>query len=215
MVEREPIGERPKARQSEATNIYKKILKKELLCEKANRIFDEFKVNLNEYNLVMLTLHPYKDKKFDKFRSLSKMSDRLRKKIKTFFIVQEPNADIPHVHYHVLAVMKKDQPPLAIKGVKIWQNLLQPFCRPSHPFTPVRELFDEFMLGHDEEMPETFKEYKKPVQEKEGSAYGKAYCQAKRTIQDQRRDIIKYMTKLDTEQHRLMLYKEYLFTGFY
>lgn len=170
-----------------------------------NEIRELFKAkvpNLNENDLVFATLHPYKRAKdVARLLCLSKVSDRIRKKMKCFFIVKEKNQD-DFYHYHLLGYLPKDKM-LEMKNFKIWSEKVVEKGMPN--YTSQRELYEMFM--NDEELSSVdFEQAKKNNTKDIQRAFAKCYCSTKKSIPEQIKYIVSYMCK----QESMVKYQTYI-----
>jgi len=198
-VEREAEGREDEVRKSEATNI-----KSSLIANIVSR-FQDVKVNLNAYDLVFITIHPYKKhKQFDKHQILSKVSDKIRKRMGPYVMTREANKIKGHHHYHVLGYLPKDKN-IQMRGFKIWSRRVGSLATPR--FTSVKQIHDEF-YADDENVENDYYLTKVFTQINEGKACGLAYWKQKKSNKDHTHDIIRYMFK--TFDDYPLLYQDYI-----
>lgn len=161
--------------------------------------------NLGTLDLKFITLHPYKkDKNFLKNLVLSKVSDKVRRRSSYFIITREENAILGHYHYHVLGYFPKGSS-LVLKGFKVWTHVVEPLVVTS-TFTPVREMFKEF-IGDPDNIKLEFDSFKKKKQLEEGKKLAKEYWHTKLSQMEQIEFIIDYIFKYAREG---TLYKDYI-----
>lgn len=173
------------ARQSEATNIKRPL----------------YEPNLNEHDLVFATLHPYaKHKAFAKNQILSKVSDKIRRKMKSFLLVKEPNKKVGRCHYHLVGYLAHGTD-LQLKGFKIWKQKVSSSNKDKPFYTSVSDLYTEYisdMSNMDNHIE--WELFKAENQDNYGAEMGKWYGNKRRSIADQYTSIVDYMFKLNPKR---------------
>ena len=187
--------------QSEATNIKDTVLS----------FYKAVKCNLNDFNFFFITIHPYRQHRdFSKNQNISKIYDKVRRKLQHVFIVKEVNKKEGAHHYHVIGYARKGLE-MKLRGLKIWVQPISALNRDPFAFTPVREIRADILdfFQHELDLVPTdaqLTESKREIQKTEGKEYAKHYCSTRYTVYEQLHYIIRYMMKSSPT----LLYKNYI-----
>lgn len=197
------------ARKSEATNN-----KAPPLLMKINEYFKNNTCDLNTYDLVFVTLHPYiKYIDFQRNQILSKVTDKVRRRMNVFFIVREPNETPEHYHYHIIGYLKKTAN-LNFKGIKTWIQKVEQYRMPEFytnkydMYQYANEEASEICNLTDTKIPGLNKLIYQNEMKQQSKDIAIKYAKTRRTQEQQLESIVRYMCKTNPEK----LYEDYYVT---